>query len=313
MRTTVAAHDLTRRFGAFTAVNHVSFEIEERTIWGFLGPNGAGKSTTIRMLCGIMNPTSGDAHVLGMDIVRDAERIRERIGYVSQRSSVWPDLTIGEHLRFYADMYGDIVRRSPGELEAWMRTLDLTEYRDVLGAAVPQGYRQRLALACAAIHKPDVLFLDEPTAGVDPVSRRKFWDIIGSIAENGATILVTTHYLDEAEHCDKLAFIDGGRIVAQGTPASLKTDPSFGYAVEVVTASPVGALQIVEELPFVRAATLFESALHVMLPSAAFVDRLSGALVDAQIPIANVRPAVASLEDVFASITSSHGQGTKPS
>lgn len=313
MSTAVAADGLTKRFGDFTAVNHVSFAIESGSIWGFLGPNGSGKSTTIRMLCGLLTPTSGSAQVLGLDVVRETERIRQRIGYVSQKSSVWPDLTIGEHLRFYSDMYGEMSRRSAADIEAWLEELDLAPYRDVLGAAVPQGYRQRLALACAAIHKPDVLFLDEPTAGVDPVSRRKFWDIIGSIAESGSTILVTTHYLDEAEHCDRLAFIDGGRIIAEGAPATLRADSSFGYAVEVITPSAIAALQIVEDLPFVRAATLYEAALHVMLPSSEFVDRLAGELVDAHIPIDALRPAAATLEDVFASVTSARGAEVKPS
>jgi ABC-2 type transport system ATP-binding protein len=313
MSAAVQAKALTKRFGAFTAVNHVSFRIEAGSIWGFLGPNGAGKSTTIRMLCGLLTPTEGSAQVLGMDVVRETERVRERIGYVSQKSSVWPDLTVDEHIRFYADMYGTSARQSGDDLDAWIQALDLAEFRGVLGAALPQGYRQRLAFACAALHKPDVLFLDEPTAGVDPVSRRKLWDLIGSIVSDGATIIVTTHYLDEAEHCDRIAFIDGGRIIAEGTPSSLRGDPGFGYAVEVVTPSAIAALQFVENLPYVRAATLYGSALHVMLAAAHFKDTLTGALIDAHIPLLEVRPTAASLEDVFASVTSIHGSGSTAS
>ncbi len=310
MSAAVEARGLTKRFGDFTAVNRVSFAIEAGSIWGFLGPNGAGKSTTIRMLCGLLTPTEGSAQVLGMDVVRQTERVRERIGYVSQKSSVWPDLTVDEHIRFYADMYGTSARQSGNDLDEWIRALDLAEFRGVLGAALPQGYRQRLAFACAALHKPDVLFLDEPTAGVDPVSRRKLWDLIGTIVSEGATIIVTTHYLDEAEHCDRVAFIDGGRIIAEGTPASLRSDAAFGYAVEVVTPAAVAALQFVENLPYVRAATLYGAALHVMLASPDFKDALSGALIDAHIPLVELRPAAASLEDVFASVTSLHGPGS---
>jgi ABC-2 type transport system ATP-binding protein len=303
----VQAQSLTKRFGNFTAVNRVSFTIAAGSIWGFLGPNGAGKSTTIRMLCGLLTPTEGSAQVLGMDVARETERVRERIGYVSQKSSVWPDLTVDEHVRFYADMYGSSARQTGGDLDAWIQALDLAEFRGVLGAALPQGYRQRLAFACAALHKPDVLFLDEPTAGVDPVSRRKLWDLIGSIVTDGATVIVTTHYLDEAEHCDRVAFIDGGRIIAEGTPSSLRRDAAFGYAVEVITPAAVAALQFVENLPYVRAATLYGAALHVMLASAEFKDRLSAALIDAHIPLHDLRPVAASLEDVFASVTSAHG------
>ncbi len=312
MSTAVQAQALTKRFGDFTAVNRVSFSIATGSIWGFLGPNGAGKSTTIRMLCGLLTPTEGSAQVLGMDVVRETERVRARIGYVSQKSSVWPDLTVDEHIRFYADMYGTSAQ-SGADLDAWIQALDLTEFRGVLGAALPQGYRQRLAFACAALHKPEVLFLDEPTAGVDPVSRRKLWDLIGSIVSDGATIIVTTHYLDEAEHCDRIAFIDGGRIIAEGTPASLRGDAGFGYAVEVITPAAVAALQFVENLPYVRAATLYGAAVHIMLASPQFTDTLSGALIDAHIPLDEVRPAAASLEDVFASVTSLHGSGSVPS
>ena len=303
----VEARGLTKRFGDFIAVDRVSFVIERGEIWGFLGPNGAGKSTTIRMLCGLISPTAGSALVLGSDASRATDRIRERIGYVSQKSSVWPDLTVAEHVRFYADMYGSSARSGGAEVASWLDTFDLTQYRNTLGAALPQGYRQRLAFACAALHRPDILFLDEPTAGVDPVSRRRFWDLIGSMASESTTIVVTTHYLDEAEHCDRVAFIDGGRIAAEGAPAALRADPKYGCAVEVTTPAPVAALEVVEKLPFVRAATLSDSALHVMLPSAGHQEALAAALVDARIPVTAVRSAAASLEDVFASITAAWG------
>ncbi len=309
MSVAVEANGLTKRFGGFTAVDRISFAIEAGTIWGFLGPNGAGKSTTIRMLCGILDPSAGNARILGTDVARYPERVRERIGYVSQKSSVWPDLTVAEHLRFYADMYGDATAHDSG-FRDWLEMFDLVAYRDVLGAALPQGFRQRLAFACAAVHHPEVLFLDEPTAGVDPVSRRRFWDRIGAMSAAGSTIVVTTHYLDEAEHCHRIAFIAGGRIIAEGTPAQLRSDNSYGQAVEVTTKSPIGALEAVELLPYVRAATLSEAALHVMLPSTAFIPRLTTALVDAQVDVIDVRPTNASLEDVFASATAQREIGT---
>jgi ABC-2 type transport system ATP-binding protein len=222
MIVTVRAEKLTRRFGDFIAVNAISFEIAAGEIWGFLGPNGSGKSTAIRMLCGVLAPTSGRAEVLGYDVARDPEAVKLRIGYMSQGSSLWNDLTVEEHLRFYAGLFGLYGSAQRDAVEEWMGRVGLTGRRDELAGALPGGYRKRLALACTLLHRPKILFLDEPTAGVDPVSRREFWEIIAGFAEEGTTVLVSTHYMDEAEHCNELALMYGGRIVAKGAPRELK-------------------------------------------------------------------------------------------
>lgn len=219
--TTVCAEALTRKFGDFVAVDAVSFEIHSGEIWGFLGPNGSGKSTTMRMLCGVLEPTSGRAQVLGYDVARDPEAVKLRIGYMSQGSSLWNDLTVEEHLNFYAGLFGLYGAPARAAVEEWIARIGLGERRTQVAGSLPGGFRKRLALACALLHRPQMLFLDEPTAGVDPVSRREFWDLIVSLADEGVTVMVTTHYLDEAEHCHQLAFIYGGRIIARGTPEAL--------------------------------------------------------------------------------------------
>jgi ABC-2 type transport system ATP-binding protein len=218
----VRAEGLTKRFGAFVAVDHVDLRIERGEIFGFLGPNGAGKSTTIRMLCGLMEPSEGRAEVLGFDVARDPEKIRSRIGYMSQRSSLYNDLTVAELLTFYARIYGlgDAERRA--KVAGWIERAELGGREGQLVGTLSGGWRQRLALGCAILHRPDLLLLDEPTSGTDPVQRREFWELIYRFGDEGTTVLVTTHYMDEAEHCGTLAFIHGGRIIAKGTPAAIK-------------------------------------------------------------------------------------------
>ena len=218
----VQAEGLTKRFGGFVAVDHVDLAIKRGDIFGFLGPNGAGKSTTIRMLCGLMTPSKGRAEVLGLDVAREPEMIRSRIGYMSQRSSLYNDLTVSELLNFYARVYGlsDAERR--GKVAGWIERAGLDGRERQLVGTLSGGWRQRLALGCAILHRPELLLLDEPTSGTDPVQRREFWELIYRFGDEGTTVLVTTHYMDEAEHCGTLAFIHGGRIIAQGTPAGIK-------------------------------------------------------------------------------------------
>lgn len=218
----VAVENLTRRFDGFTAVDAISFEIQPGDVWGFLGPNGSGKSTTIRMLCGVLEPTSGNATVLGFNVASDPEAVKLRIGYMSQGSSLWNDLTVEEHLRFYAGLFGLYGEEQHSAVSAWLERLGLRERREQLVGSLPVGIRKRVALACTLLHHPQMLFLDEPTSGVDPVSRREFWEIIAGLADEGTTVMVTTHYLDEAEHCNQLALIYGGKIIARGTPEDLK-------------------------------------------------------------------------------------------
>jgi ABC-2 type transport system ATP-binding protein len=300
--TTVRAEALTRRFGDFVAVNGISFEIHAGEIWGFLGPNGSGKSTTIRMLCGVLEPTSGRADVLGYDVARDPESVKLRIGYMSQGSALWNDLSVEEHLRFYAGLFGIYGAERQQAVAEWMERVGLSDRRHALAGALPGGFRKRLALACTLLHRPQMLFLDEPTSGVDPVSRREFWDIIVGLADEGTTVMVTTHYLDEAEHCNELAFIYGGNIIARGSPAELKHAPNAGVTVEIDAPENVALLDTVDDETYVRSASLFGSALHVTVEDAADVERLRGFLAQRGMHATDLREIAPSLEDVFAGL-----------
>ena len=213
---------LTKRFGKFTAVEDITLSVEQGEIFGFLGPNGAGKSTTIRMLCGILLPTTGQAVVAGFDVITQAEAVKQRIGYMSQKFSLYDDLTVAENIEFYAGIY-QIVRADLDRVtQRVLKLTDLLGKDKVLTAELSRGLKQRLALGCAIVHQPPVVFLDEPTSGVDPIVRRQFWELIGELATQGTTVFVTTHFMDEAEHCNRIAFIAGGRLVSLGTPTELK-------------------------------------------------------------------------------------------
>ncbi len=299
----VRAQGLTRRFGAFVAVDHVSFEIPRGAVWGFLGPNGAGKSTTIRMLCGILEPTDGGAEVLGYDVVRDPEQIKARVGYMSQRFSLYHDLTVAENLAFYAGVYGLPPAEARDRAEEWMARAGLRGREHQLAGSLSGGWKQRLAFGCAVLHRPAMIFLDEPTSGVDPMSRRQFWDLIDQFAQSGITVMVTTHYMDEAEHCDTLAFIYAGRIIALGTPEEIKTQQMSGDLLEIITPQYAEALDVLAAQPDVREAALFGRAIHVTVPNgAASLPTLRAALTGRGIVVESVTPARASLEDAFVSI-----------
>lgn len=222
MTPAVETKELTCRFGDFIAVDRLNLRIERGQIYGFLGPNGSGKSTTIRMLCGILSPTSGEGRVLGCDIVKEAEAIKQRIGYMSQKFSLYPDLTVRENLDFYAGLYGLGGAEKAARIAEMLRMADLESRQNAPVAALAGGFRQRLALGCAILHRPEMLFLDEPTGGVDPRARRMFWQIIYALADAGTTVLVTTHFMDEAEHCDAVGFLYSGKFVASGSPDALK-------------------------------------------------------------------------------------------
>ena len=217
----VAVTDLVKRFGRFTAVDRVTFSVRTGEIFGFLGPNGAGKSTTIRMLCGIITPTSGSGHVAGLDLFTDSEQIKQSIGYMSQKFSLYPDLTPFENIRFYLGIYNVATAEWPERIEWVFAVTRLSAVRDRPTRELPPGWRQRLALGCALLHRPRLLFLDEPTSGVDPITRRHFWDFIRQLTAQGVTVFVTTHYMDEARHCDRVIMINAGRIVAGGPPAEI--------------------------------------------------------------------------------------------
>jgi ABC-2 type transport system ATP-binding protein len=306
----VRAQDLTRVFGTFVAVDHLTFEIPRGAVWGFLGPNGAGKSTTIRMLCGILSPTSGRAEVLGYDVTRDSERIKERIGYMSQRFSLYNDLTVEENLAFYAGVYGLSREERRDRAAEWIGLAGLRGRERTLAGALSGGWKQRLAFGCAVLHRPQMVFLDEPTSGVDPVSRREFWDLIGEFAESGVTVMVTTHYMDEAEHCDTLAFIFGGRIIAMGTPEEIKRREMSGELLEIVTPQYAEALEVLSARSEVRDAALFGRAIHVIVPdSQAAVPLLRKALADRGVTVDSIAPVPPSLEDAFVSLVERPAEG----
>ena len=305
----IAVRDLTRRFGDFVAVDRVSFDVGQGEIFGFLGANGAGKSTTIRMLCGLLKPTAGSATVGGVDVGGNPEGVKHRIGYMSQKFSLYERLTVDQNIEFFGGLYGldrdrrEARRRYVIEM-AGLEGREQTRSRDLAG-----GYRQRLALGCAILHEPRILFLDEPTGGVDPLSRRQFWRLIDGLSDSGVTILVTTHYLDEAEHCERLAIIHAGRLAAIGTTRELKQVFAGRPVVEVQTANPVAAMRALESMGEVEKCSLFGTSVHAVLRrdlpgSAPLAARLGSLGLDVQ-SIGAVEP---SLEDVFLDVVEKAGR-----
>jgi len=300
----VAVEDLVKRFGDFTAVDRISFETRRGEIFGFLGPNGAGKSTTIRMLCGLLRPTSGRAVVAGYDVAREPERVRQSIGYMSQKFSLYNDLRVIENLRFFAGMY-DVASDVLPERIAWALQMAGLEGREnLLTGTLPGGWKQRLALGCAVLHRPPIVFLDEPTSGVDPISRRQFWELIHQMAGEGVTVFVTTHYMDEAEYCNRLVLIYSGRIVAQGTPTELKQRHMKGELLLVECDRLGEAVEALQAMPGVQDAAVFGNALHLVVPEA---KAASGAvriyLAERGIGVSRVERVQPTLEDVFVSLT----------
>ena len=295
--------DLSKRFGKFVAVDRVSFEVRRGEVFGFLGPNGSGKSTTIRMLCGILLPSSGVARVAGYDVARQPEQVRQNIGYMSQKFSLYEELTVQENLDFFAGIYGLPAGQAATRREEVLSMGGLSGERDALTRDLPGGLRQRLAIACAVSHRPPVLFLDEPTAGVDPISRREFWELIRTMAAAGTAILVTTHYMDEAEQCRTLAFIYQGRIIASGPPARLKANlQGCLLEVQVAPGALMPALHALQTYPEAGDVAMFGAALHVTLASRQSVPALRAFLQAKEIAGAQVDTIVPSLEDVFVSL-----------
>jgi ABC-2 type transport system ATP-binding protein len=308
----VVVHDLVKRFGQFTAVDHISLEARRGEVVGFLGPNGAGKSTTIRMLCGLLRPTSGQALVAGYDVARQPEQVRRHIGYMSQKFSLYNDLRVIENIRFFGSMY-DVPASVLKEREAWVLEMAGLKGREQsVTGTLPSGWKQRLALGCAVLHRPPILFLDEPTSGVDPTSRRHFWELIHTMAADGITVLVTTHYMDEAEYCSRLVLIFQGRIVASGSPSELKQTAMNGELILVVC-DPLGAaLDELREMPEVKDVAVFGNALHVVVAEArAAIPRLRAALSERGIAVGHMAPIRPSLEDVFVSLTAAQGPAGK--
>lgn len=296
---TVVARELSRTFGAFVAVDRVSFEVAAGEIFGFLGSNGAGKTTTIRMLCGLLAPSSGSATVLDLDVATQALAIKRRIGYMSQRFSLYADLTVEENLRFWGGAYGLFGRRIAERAEWGIGIAGLSEQRRALVRDLPGGYRQRLALACALLHDPPVVFLDEPTSGVDPEARRRFWDLIDDLATAGKTVFVTTHAMDEAERCHRVALMHAGKLLKLDSVPRLKSVFAAGSVVEVRCPNAARALQQIENATGVGEVSLFGDALHVVLDHPLRRTELVARLESAGFTPARVEPIEPSLEDVF--------------
>ncbi|MFH1114515.1 MAG: ABC transporter ATP-binding protein [Pseudomonadota bacterium] len=300
----VFARDLTKMFGSFTAVDRVSFETFRGEIFGFLGPNGAGKTTTIKILCGLLSPSSGSAGVIGWDVATQPEQIKQNIGYMSQRFTLYEDLTVRENLDFFGGVYG-LKPAGKAERDQWvLKMAGLSGKEDTLTRDLPLGWKQRLALGCAVLHEPPVLFLDEPTSGVDPLSRRSFWDLINELAAKGVTIFVTTHYMEEAEYCHRLALMGRGRIIALGTPAELKTDRMTESVIEVECDDLMRAAGLFESEPLFTETAIFGNRLHVVTPDPeAAMERAVQCLEGAGISAVHTQIITASLEDVFVTLT----------
>jgi ABC-2 type transport system ATP-binding protein len=298
----IEVRQLTRRFGSFTAVNDLSFEVRQGEIFGFLGSNGAGKSTTIRMLCGLLRPSSGSARVGGIDVGSQPEAVKQRIGYMSQRFSLYEKLTVDQNITFFGGIYGLDRERLAARREAVLDMAGLRGRESMLTGALSGGWRQRLGLGCAILHQPPIVFLDEPTGGVDPLSRRRFWRLIGDLAGSGTTVLVTTHYLDEAENCHRVAIIHAGRLAALGTVPELKQVFVGRPILEVRSSQPVDALRRLEAMPEVEKTSIFGTAVHaVMRSSDARPDTIVADLASAGIS-ATCQVVEPSLEDVFLDI-----------
>ena len=306
----ISAEHLVRKFGQVTAVNDVSFRVEKGEIFGFLGPNGSGKTTVIKMLTGLLPLTSGSAYVEGLDVRVDSEVVRERIGYMSQNYSLYQDLTVAENLQFYGRIYSLEPARLKRRIEEVVESNGLGPYMNRLSAKLSGGWKQRLALGCAMLHEPKLLFLDEPTAGIDPVARRQLWDLLFELSGHGITFFVTTHYMDEAERCSHVAYIYYGKLIADGTPNSLRelpdVQPPGTIRVEITTPEVTRALRFARQIPGIRSATIFGQSIHALIDDHLDLHALQEQLLKNGIAVAEIRPLAPSLEDVFVELTYKH-------
>ena len=304
----IKVDQLEKRFGHFTAVDKISFNVEPGSIFGLLGANGAGKSTTIRMLCGLLPPSSGIAEVTGVDVRKDPEAVKRNIGYMSQEFSLYNDLTVEENIRFFAGVYG-LSNGTMRKRREWILSMSgLGKRQNSLTSELSGGMKQRLALGCAVIHSPEIVFLDEPTGGVDPVSRREFWRLINQFAAEGTTVLVTTHYLDEAEYCNNIVFMHAGGIVAAGSPAYIKREYRKGEFSEIICNRPLEAVSLLKHDPQVVDVSLFGTKIH--LHGTARAKELQLKLEHAGIEVVSVQPIQPGLEDVFIGLIEQSREGT---
>jgi ABC-2 type transport system ATP-binding protein len=306
----ISAEHLVRRFGNFTAVNDVSFRVDEGEIFGFLGPNGSGKTTVIKMLTGLLPMSGGDARVEGIDVRKDSEGVRERIGYMSQNFSLYYDLTVAENLQFYGRIYSLEPARLKRRFDEIVQLNGLAPYLNRLASQLSGGWKQRLALGCAMLHEPKLLFLEEPTAGIDPVARRQLWDLLFELSGHGITFFVTTHYMDEAERCSHVAYIYYGKLIADGTPNSLRelpdVQPQGTLRVEITTPEVTRALRFARQIPGIRSATIFGQSIHALIDDHFDLHELREQLLMNGIAVAEIRPLAPSLEDVFVELTYKH-------
>jgi ABC-2 type transport system ATP-binding protein len=296
----IEVQNLSKKFGKFTAVDKVNFTVKQGEIFGFLGANGAGKSTTIRMLCGLLQSTSGTATVGGYDINTHTEQVKLHIGYMSQRFSLYDDLTVEQNIRFFGGVYGLKNNRLNERMDWVLKMADLKGRENSLTKTLSGGWKQRLALGCAILHQPKIVFLDEPTGGVDPISRRNFWELINQLSSEGVTVLVTTHFLDEAEYCNDIILINAGKLIASGSPVALKSEHIRNPILEVASTNVVEALETIREKPWALETSVFGTTLHVMVQDEREGKRLiTQTLRERDIPIRHIERIVPSLEDVF--------------
>jgi len=302
----VEIHDLVKRFGNFVAVDHVSLQVEKGEIFGFLGPNGAGKSTTIRMLCGLLSPTSGRASVNGYDVSTEPERIRASIGYMSQKFSLYDDLTVEENIEFFSGIYGVPKARRAERKDYVLRMANLAGRRGDLTRNLSGGWKQRLALGCAILHQPPILFLDEPTSGVDPIARSAFWSLIHDLSKAGHTVFVSTHYMDEAEFCHRLALMYRGKVIALDAPAALKRSLHDRSLLRLDTSDALETMRALEGEPGIHDVAVFGGGLHVTVDEAeSAMARIRAALERESIAVARLEPIQPSMEDVFVALIES--------
>lgn len=303
IETIIEVRDLVKKFGSFTAVDHLSFAVQRGEVVGYLGPNGSGKTTTMRMLLGLLQPTSGQAQVLGHDAFRATEKIRPHVGYMSQKFALYEELSGRENLTFYAGVYGLTGKARQARVQAVLERIGLLARANEQARALAGGWRQRLALGIAMVHQPQLLFLDEPTSGVDPEARRAFWDLIYTLAEGGTTVFVSTHYMDEAEHCGRLGIMSQGRLLAWDSPSALKQQVVQGEAWEIVAEPLMAALEILQPLPGVNYVGLLGDHLHaITVPHTQTAASLQAALTVAGLNVATVQAAEVTLEDVFTTL-----------
>jgi ABC-2 type transport system ATP-binding protein len=299
----VEVEDLTKKFGDFVAVDHIGFHVNKGEIFGFLGPNGAGKSTAIRILLGLLTPTSGTAIVGGLDVAKDPEAIRKNLGYVSQKFSLYNDLTVEENINFFSGIYGVAPEKRPERRAYALKMAGLEERAKTMTGLLPGGWKQRLALGCAILHEPRILFLDEPTSGVDPIARRDFWDLIYQLSGVGQTVFVTTHYMEEAEYCHRLALMFAGRIIAMGVPSDLKRDMYSNHLLQLETSALVPTMKLLDGEPGVLEVAVFGAGLHVTVADAGpTVERIRRKLAANQIEVRKLESIPPSMEDLFVSL-----------